>query len=154
MSGFEAFVRAAHGAAGAAWLERLPAVVAACVERWGLVAGARFAADYSWVAEARRADGTPLVLKLSPDWEGLRDEASALALLGGRGAVELLDADPGWGEGFARHRAAHGGGTGPLDPAQFARAEAVSPTCAPPRRRRSCCTATSMRNPHPQLLER
>jgi streptomycin 6-kinase len=28
-----------------------------------------------------------------------------------------------WGEGFARHRAAHGGGSGPLDPALFSRAE-------------------------------
>jgi streptomycin 6-kinase len=29
----------------------------------------------------------------------------------------------GWGEGFARHRAAHGGGSGPLDRASFERAE-------------------------------
>jgi streptomycin 6-kinase len=28
-----------------------------------------------------------------------------------------------WGAGFARHRAAHGGGSGPLDPALFSRAE-------------------------------
>jgi streptomycin 6-kinase len=118
------------------------------------------------------------VLKIgAPGDPGLRAEAWVLELLGGEGAVALLEADvaglgalllaraepgdalsgvalagaddeatrvaaevmarlwrpvpPGcelpsvedWGDGFARHRAAHGGGSGPLDAGTFERAE-------------------------------
>ena len=144
----------------------------ACARRWGLTLGAPFPSEYNDVLAAVHADGTEVVLKLAD--VDARPEAAALALLDGRGAVALLDADPdlgalllervrpgipldttddeaatrvlaalmprlwrpvpassdvlptveGWGEAFARHRAAFGG-AGPLDPALFARGEAV-----------------------------
>lgn len=50
--------------------------------------------SHHYVALARRADGTPAVLKLrAPADRGLRSESQALRLLDGGGAVRLLDAD-------------------------------------------------------------
>ena len=84
-----------RGAAGAEWLERLPAIVARCEERWSLAVGPPFPElTYNYAAPAVRADGTAAVLKLSfPDAE-FRAEAEALRLFDGRGAVRLLELDP------------------------------------------------------------
>jgi streptomycin 6-kinase len=79
---------------GEAWLERLPQLIADCVARWELELGEPYAAAFSYVARARRADGTPAVLKLNfPDAEG-EHEATALRHWRGRGAVGVLADDP------------------------------------------------------------
>jgi streptomycin 6-kinase len=61
------------------WWERLPAAVAALAERWELVVGdAVGRGNTSLVVRCRRADGSPAVLKLTPDAELGAAEASAL----------------------------------------------------------------------------
>jgi streptomycin 6-kinase len=79
-----------HGA----WLERVPDLVAECVDRWGLRLGEPY--EPGAVGHAVRADlpdGRRAVLKLIyPDRES-EHEADALALWNGHGAVQLLDRD-------------------------------------------------------------
>jgi streptomycin 6-kinase len=79
-----------HGA----WLERVPDLVAECVDGWGLRLGKPYepgAAGHAVRAEL--PDGSRAVLKLIyPDRES-EHEADALALWDGHGAVQLLDRD-------------------------------------------------------------
>lgn len=79
---------------GAAWLARLPSLVARCAAAWELELGPPYEpATIAWVAPVRRADGTAAVLKLSfPDAES-EHEGAALAWWRGRGAVRLLAED-------------------------------------------------------------
>lgn len=87
-----------RGPVGAAWLDRLPALVAECAQRWSLAVGPPFAnLTYNYVAPAERTDGTRAVLKVGfPDKE-LLTEAEALRFFAGRGAVRLLEDDLGQG---------------------------------------------------------
>lgn len=84
-----------RGAAGAEWLDRLPAIVAACERRWGLAVGPPFPdLSYNYAAPAKRAEDTPVVLKLCfPGDLGFRPESEALRLFDGRGSVRLLEID-------------------------------------------------------------
>ncbi len=83
-----------HGPAAAAWIDGLPALLAACAARWRLAIGAPFAPpSYAFVAPARRADGAAVVVKAAPPGRALAAEAAALAAFDGRGAVRLLAAD-------------------------------------------------------------
>jgi streptomycin 6-kinase len=92
----------AHSAAhsgnpdGPAWLRELPARVARLTERWELELelGAPFVPGgmTSYVAPARRADGSAAVLKVVLPHREARDEADALRVWAGDGAVQLLDA--------------------------------------------------------------
>ncbi len=93
----DAFVRdmmTVHGAAGRAWIERLPAILAACEQRWGVRIGPPFTPlSYHYVAPAVRADGRDVVVKVcSPTGEFGR-EAEALRLFSGHGMVQLLAYD-------------------------------------------------------------
>jgi streptomycin 6-kinase len=87
-------------AEGSVWLAGLPAAVAAVAERWALEVEAPFEPGgyTAWVAPVRTADGEGgLVLKMArPHPEG-RDEAEALRLWAGDGAVRVVDADAGHG---------------------------------------------------------
>ena len=80
--------------AGAAWLTRLPQLVADCARDWQLTVRAPFApGSVSWVAPAELPDGTRAVLKVNfPDAES-EHEAAALEWWGGEGAVRLLAHD-------------------------------------------------------------
>jgi streptomycin 6-kinase len=84
-----------RGEAGAAWLERLPSLIADCERHWRIKVGQPFPGLWvNWVAPADCVDGTPAVLKLSfPGDKEFRTEAEALSLFGGRGAVRLLRLD-------------------------------------------------------------
>ncbi|HVM16782.1 MAG TPA: aminoglycoside phosphotransferase family protein [Gaiellaceae bacterium] len=85
---------AAATAAGRAWLERLPRLVAECAERWGLELGEPFPYAYASLALPGRRGAEEVVLKVQfPDRES-EHEAAALALWDGDGAVRLLDHDP------------------------------------------------------------
>lgn len=87
-----------YGAAGAAWLARLPALLDACARRWALTLAPPFAQlSYNYVAPATRADGTALVLKAGVPNPELQTEIAALQIYEGRGSVRLLDADPALG---------------------------------------------------------
>ena len=81
--------------AGRGWLNRLPVIIADCERRWSLTVRPPFAPlTYNYVAPAIRADGTPVVLKVSfPDAQ-VQAEIAALRLFDGAGSVQLLAADP------------------------------------------------------------
>ncbi|MCU1472954.1 aminoglycoside phosphotransferase family protein [Amnibacterium sp.] len=81
--------------AGRAWLDGLPALVAAVAADWGLRVEAPYADGFASLAlRVRTAGAVPAVLKLQfPDRES-RAEADALAAWNGNGAVRLLESDP------------------------------------------------------------
>ncbi|HSM56083.1 MAG TPA: aminoglycoside phosphotransferase family protein [Candidatus Sulfomarinibacteraceae bacterium] len=79
---------------GARWLEQLPDLLRRCAQRWSLTLFPPFAdLSYNYVAPARRADGTDVVLKVGVPNPELRTELEALQFYDGRGCVRLLDAD-------------------------------------------------------------
>jgi streptomycin 6-kinase len=83
-----------HGDAGREWIEGLPAVLQAHLERWALAPDGPAMHGYvGMVLPVRRADGSRAGLKVS--WlDGDRSwEADALAAWDGRGAVRLLERD-------------------------------------------------------------
>ena len=76
------------------WLERVPALVAQCVEEWGLQLGEPYepgAAGYAVRVELQ--DGRQAVLKLIYPHRESEYEVDALALWDGHGAVKLLARD-------------------------------------------------------------
>jgi streptomycin 6-kinase len=81
------------------WLDKLPATAAHAAELSGAatervqVPGGRS----SMVVLVRRADGSPAVLKLAPPRARPGSERAALARWDGRGAVRLLEPEPGEG---------------------------------------------------------
>src|SRR5579872_6957750 len=88
---------ALHEDEGRVWLERLPAILAACEERWAITIGSPFVnVSFHYVVPAVRADGTKVVVKAcSPTGEFLQ-ESTAIRLFDGHGMVQLLacnDAD-------------------------------------------------------------
>jgi streptomycin 6-kinase len=80
---------------GRAWLDSLPQLVAACVERWDLRLGDPYLNAYvSFTAPVRLHDGRDAVLKIPfPDRES-EHEALALETWEGDGAVMVLENDP------------------------------------------------------------
>jgi streptomycin 6-kinase len=84
-----------RGAAGDAWLRRLPVLLDETAARWSLRLLPPFEPlSYNYVAPAVRADGTQVVLKAGVPHRELYGEIAALRNFDGRGAVRLLDADP------------------------------------------------------------
>jgi streptomycin 6-kinase len=87
-------IRSIHGAAGAAWLQALPQLLRAVEGSWALELLEPFPdLGHHYVAPAWREDGSEVVLKVGPPDPRLAREAAALALIAGRGAVRLLEAD-------------------------------------------------------------
>lgn len=84
-----------YGEAGAAWVARLPEVLAAAAAQWGVRIGAPFPGiAYNFVAPAVRDDGTEVVVKAGVPRPELHHEIVALRVYGGHGAVRLLGALP------------------------------------------------------------
>jgi streptomycin 6-kinase len=80
---------------GRAWLERLPRLLAECVERWSVRVGEPFPYAYASLAlPAVLPDGGEAVLKLCFPHRESEHEGDALARWDGSGAVRLLDRDP------------------------------------------------------------
>lgn len=76
------------------WLERVPELVAECVEEWELELGEPYEAGAAgYAVRAALTDGTPAVLKLIYPHREAEHEADALELLGGNGSVRLLARD-------------------------------------------------------------
>jgi streptomycin 6-kinase len=76
------------------WLERVPELVAECVEEWELELGEPYEAGAAgYAVRAALTDGTPAVLKVIYPHREAEHEADALELLGGNGAVRLLARD-------------------------------------------------------------
>ena len=76
------------------WLERVPELVAECVEEWELELGEPYEAGAAgYAVRAALTDGTPAVLKVIYPHREAEHEADALELLAGNGAVRLLARD-------------------------------------------------------------
>jgi streptomycin 6-kinase len=76
------------------WLERVPELVAECVEEWKLELGEPYEAGAAgYAVRAGLADGTPAVLKVIYPHREAEHEADALELLDGNGAARLLARD-------------------------------------------------------------
>jgi streptomycin 6-kinase len=85
---------ARHGARAEAWWAGLAEVVAALAARWDITVGEPVGrGNTSPVVHCRRADGRAAILKLSPDPELARAEATALRAWRSSGRVPAL-----WGE--------------------------------------------------------
>jgi streptomycin 6-kinase len=95
--GVPAVVRNKAAAVGATqWLEELPSLVAGLEREWSMEVGRPCDdATEAFVAEARLADGTPVVLKLlvPRDGDAARNEIIVLRLTNGEGCVQLLRDD-------------------------------------------------------------
>lgn len=93
---FERSLLDLHGETGAAWLNALPDLIAACAARWDLrVSGPFPNLTYNYAAPAIRNNGVPAVLKLGvPGGQELSNEMEALRLYDGRGIARLLEAAP------------------------------------------------------------
>lgn len=90
--------RKARAAGAHAWLEGLPELIGALEQEWGLSIGDPFPdATEAFVAEATRADGAAVVVKLILPQARFREqvtyEITALKLADGDGCVRLLRAD-------------------------------------------------------------
>lgn len=91
---FPEIILALHGDVGRQWLVSLPALLERYAQRWDLTIAAPFEnLSYHYVAPARRAYGTPVVLKLGVPNDELRAEMAALRHFAGQGMVRLLEAD-------------------------------------------------------------
>jgi streptomycin 6-kinase len=82
------------GTEGVRWLEALPRLLDEVARDWQLTIGPPYALSINWVAAVTRADGSPAVLKLGVPDGHLNDEAEALRIFDGQGAVRLLDQGP------------------------------------------------------------
>lgn len=90
------------------WADALAEQAPRCAARFGLELGEPLGGgSLAMVLEAVTASGEPAVLKLNPPLAELAGEPDALAAIGGRGAVRLLDFDPGLGA-FVLERAEPG----------------------------------------------
>ncbi|GGF37217.1 streptomycin 6-kinase [Marmoricola endophyticus] len=90
---FDAYRR--RGPSMAAWLDRLPTLVDELVEEWELTPdGAPVHGYCALVVPVRTAGGRPAVLKVTWPHPEAEHEHVALKTWAGRGAVELLRADP------------------------------------------------------------
>jgi streptomycin 6-kinase len=79
---------------GAAWLAALPSLVAYAVDAWQLGLGEPYqTAHVSYVARVATGDGTPAVLKVQWPHRESDEEAAALGVWNGDGAVRLLAHD-------------------------------------------------------------
>jgi streptomycin 6-kinase len=76
------------------WLERVPDLVAECVEEWGLRLGEPYQAGAAgYTVRADLPDGTPAVLKLIYPHREAEHEGEALRVWDGDGAIRLLAYD-------------------------------------------------------------
>lgn len=82
------------------WLDQLPGLIAELERRWSIeVGGTREAGTSAFVADATKADGCPVVVKMAmpselDGWESLDRAARMLELADGRGCVRALAYDP------------------------------------------------------------
>lgn len=84
---------ASAGAAGRAWLDELPRVVAELSRRWNLVPEEEIdGGSASYVRRVRTSDGAPAVLKVAFA-DDLRQQAAVLEAADGRGYARLLAFD-------------------------------------------------------------
>ena len=85
---------ALHEDEGRAWLDRLPAILAGCEQRWDLTISPPFPnLSFNYVAPAVRNDDTPVIVKICPPMGEFIQQTEALRLFDGHGTAQLLDFD-------------------------------------------------------------
>jgi streptomycin 6-kinase len=85
-----------HGAEGQLWLDRLPAILAACEQRWDLKIGAPFTnLSFHYVTSAVSSGGEPVVVKACSPTGEFEVESEAIRLFDGHGMARLLASDKG-----------------------------------------------------------
>jgi streptomycin 6-kinase len=90
---FACFMIELFGEEGRAWLDRLPAILAACEERWNLTIGAPVGnLSFNYVAPAILADGTEVIVKTGLTNE-FPSQPRALRHFDGHGMAQLLAYD-------------------------------------------------------------
>lgn len=85
-----------HGEEGQKWIGRLPAILTACEQRWGLMIGAPFSnLSFHYVTSAMNGAGEPVVVKACSPTGEFQKEMEAIRLFAGHGMAQLLafDAD-------------------------------------------------------------
>ncbi len=83
---------------GREWLRALPDIIAECGRRWSLTfTGEGSAPSWNYVVPGVTSGGEPVLLKVGYPARELQHEIDALSHYDGRGAVRLLEADPGIG---------------------------------------------------------
>lgn len=83
-----------HGDEGAAWLARLPDILAVCEERWGISIQPPFPnLSYHYVTPAIRTDGTPVVVKACSPTDEFETELTAMRHFDGHGFAKVLAFD-------------------------------------------------------------
>lgn len=79
---------------GRAWLDRLPTILTDCERRWNISIEPPFPnLTFNYVAPARRADGTRVIVKASSPTHEFQWESEALRLFDGHGMAQLLDSN-------------------------------------------------------------
>jgi streptomycin 6-kinase len=78
---------------GARWLAGLPVLLDEVARDWELTIGPPYPLSYHWVTPVTCADGSAAVLKLGVPAEHLSEQAQALRIFDGHGAVRLLAQD-------------------------------------------------------------
>ncbi len=85
---------AAMGAEGTAWASALPELLAALERDWSITVGRGLpGGSASFVARARRANGSSAVVKVAVSGEGWLEQVATLERAAGRGYVRLLRSD-------------------------------------------------------------
>lgn len=82
-------IEVSYGAAGVAWLRRLPTLVEEAARRWSIAPGEPFPLSYNYAARCTLADGTEAVLKVGPPGAELASEMRALRAYAAAPAGEL-----------------------------------------------------------------
>ena len=78
---------------GERWLAGLPHLLDEIARDWDLTPGSPYPLSFHWVTPVTCADGSTAVLKLGVPAEHLSDQAEALRIFDGNGAVRLLAHD-------------------------------------------------------------
>ncbi len=79
---------------GRAWLDRLPTILSDCERRWNISIDPPFPnLSFNYVAPARRADGTRVIVKACSPTGEFKWESEALRLFDGHGMAQLLDSN-------------------------------------------------------------
>jgi len=81
------------GEKGAQWLLTLPVLIEEAALTWELTLGEPMPLSINYVTAARRADGTPVVLKIGVPHRELTSEMCAIRLFNGQGCAPMLVAD-------------------------------------------------------------
>lgn len=82
-----------HSHKGQKWLTDFPQLIRYCEQRWHITIHSHFPLSYHFVAPARKADGSELVVKLFVEPSELLHEQEALTAIAGENTVKIVDSD-------------------------------------------------------------